>query len=241
MSVDLVWIVGGRPDAPGREELRYSIRSAVENFKFDYRDVVIVGDVPDWFTGVKMPLEPDADKWTNQRNSISAYVNHPYAADEFVLMNDDFFVLEPVAEIEPIRNTKGTASEFADGHVKHGRGCWACAVITCSSWVADETGDDPYIFEAHTPLMFDTARLRDLVNRYPADIPFMAGCTVAIAGVGYPGRTVGNAKVKGHDLPHLDHKLSLPMPYISGNPDSWKAGLGKHIRDMYLGACEWEK
>ena len=82
MSTDLVWIVGGPGD---REDLRYSLRSVAANLRLDYRDVWVVGDPPGWFGGAKMPLEPHPEKFTNQRRSLTAYVNHPDAADRSAL------------------------------------------------------------------------------------------------------------------------------------------------------------
>lgn len=237
MTTDLVWVVGGSPDEAGREELRYSIRSAVENFTFDYRDVVIVGDIPEWFTGVKFPLDPKPGKWENQRASLAAYLNHPGAADEVVILNDDHYIIEPVTEVEPIHD-KATASKWNATHGKHDYSCWQCAVKACAAWMVEHIGADIHVYESHTPLRFSVPKLRDLINEYPADLPFMVGEAFALAGIGGPGRAAGNAKAKGHDS--LDHKLGLPMPYISGNPDSWMGGLGGYIKAMHPSPCRWE-
>lgn len=237
MTVDAVYIVGGVPDEEGREELRYSLRSIHKNLRMTIRDLWIVGDVPDWFTGMKMPLEPKPDKWRNQRASLEAYVNHPNAAAEFILLNDDHYLIEPVEVIEPVRNKK-PASNWAAGHGLHDWSCWTCAVKQCAAWVSGQVVDDVYLYENHTPLQFNTERLRAALLACPDDVPFMAGAVFALAGIGYPGTTGGNAKVKANDA--LADKLALPIPYISGNPDSWRGELGAHIKGMFPDPCRWE-
>ncbi|UVG35221.1 hypothetical protein SEA_CECE_215 [Microbacterium phage Cece] len=76
---------------PLGDELRYSLRSAAKNL--DVETVTLVGDLPDWVKGVNhLPGNPTHDPYSN------AYANILIAAKEipgdFLLMNDDFFVLQ---------------------------------------------------------------------------------------------------------------------------------------------------
>lgn len=236
MTTDLVWIVGGEPDGPGREEMRYSLRSVAANVRFDYRDVVAVGDPPDWFAGVRIPLEPVADKWGNQRQSLAAYLNHPGAAETVIVLNDDMYVTEPIDHLPVVRN-KARSSAWASDHERHSMSCWTCAVKACAEWVRAEVGGDIWLYESHTPLPFNTARLRDLINRYPVDLPWMLGEMYPLAGAGDEGAPLGNAKVKRESLAE---KLALPMPYLSGSPASWPGPLGEWARDQWPTPCRWE-
>lgn len=232
--VTAVWVVGGPGD---REDLRHSLRSVATNAPF-ITEAWVVGDVPTWFNGVSMALEPKALKFENQRASLTAFANHPGAPDEFALFNDDMFLIEPVESLPVIRNKK-SASQWNLGHPKHGPNCWVCAVQNTAAWVANKTGTDPFLYENHTPLMFSTRRLRDVLNTYPTGQSFAVGEVFPIAGIHGPGHTAGNAKVKGSD-PIAD-KLTLPMPYLSGNPDSWDGHLGRYIREMFPRPCCWER
>lgn len=235
--MDLVYVVGG--DTPDdRSDLRHSLRSMAANLRIDVRDVWVVGDVPAWFTGAKMPLEPKQAKFENQRASIEAYVNHPGAAESFALLNDDMFCLESTDAIEPIRNKASSDTWNADHQVVHGPDCWTCAVRDTAAWTSEQTGGPIHLYENHTPLVFDTKLLRDLVNAYPRDRRFVVGELFALAGIGGPGRVAGNAKVKAHDS--LDAKLALDMPWISGNPDSWDGALGDLIRGTFPDPSPWE-
>lgn len=236
---DLVYIVGG-PTDDDRADLRYSLRSFDANLGMTFRDVWIVGDVPTWVRGVKrLPLPPVPEKFANQRASLTAYVNHPDAAERFVLLNDDMFVIEKTDTLPTCRNrnpaSKWAEAEQADGVRLNG---WHRTVIATAEWVAERTGTDPHIYEVHTPLLFDTREMAQLLAEYPLDRPFVAGELYPIAGRGGVGEHCGNAKVKRDDS--LETKLAHPMPYLSGNPDSWVGALGDLIRDMFPIPCRWE-
>lgn len=232
-----VWVVGGPGD---REDLRHSLRSVATNAP-DIAEAWVIGDVPGWFAGVKMPLEPLAEKFANQRASLTAFVNYPAAPSSAYIFNDDMFVIEPVTGLLPTCRNKNPASSWAKAEQDGGRSLntWHRAVLATAQWTAKRTGADPFIYEAHTPLLFDTALLRDAINDYPDDQPFAVGELYPIAGLGGEGSHCGNAKVKAADS--LDTKLANPMPYLSGNPDSWTGSLGEHIRSTFTTPCQWER
>lgn len=79
------------------EELRYSIRSLVKNLP-DAR-VWLVGYKPSWYTGNFIPVKDTSTKFNNIHNALKVIANHPEISDDFVLMNDDFFILKPMSEI----------------------------------------------------------------------------------------------------------------------------------------------
>jgi hypothetical protein len=80
------------------EELRYSLRSVSKNLKF--RNVWVVGGKPDWYTGNYINRAQSGNKYANARNNLKAVVDCGDITDEFVLMNDDFYVMSPV-EVVP--------------------------------------------------------------------------------------------------------------------------------------------
>lgn len=79
------------------EELRYSIRSVVENLPPG--NIWLVGGKPDWYTGNYIQIRQDMPKIKNATNNLKAICNSKEISDEFVLMNDDFFAVKPVETI----------------------------------------------------------------------------------------------------------------------------------------------
>jgi hypothetical protein len=242
VSVDLVWVVGGPGD---REDLRYSLRSVTANLHAPYRDVWVVGDPPAWFTGARMPLEPHPAKFENQRRSLTAYVNHPDAAERFVLFNDDMFLLEPVDVLPVCRAHTQTGMQYAADHRENSSSrdlcvpdCYQCAVGETAAWTAEQLDGDTLLYESHTPLTFDTAKLREVLAAYPPGRPFAVGEVYPITGAGGPGKLLGNAKSRVAGS--FTAKLALPMPYLSCSPQTWLDPVGPHIKGMFPDPCCYE-
>ena len=80
------------------EELRYSIRSVVKNLPEGR--VWVIGYKPDWYTGDFIPLEDKSTKFNNIRLALFEAARHPEISEDFVLMNDDMFIVEPVSELK---------------------------------------------------------------------------------------------------------------------------------------------
>lgn len=239
--VAAVYVVGGPGD---REDLRYSLRSLTNAPCID--EVWVVGDVPGWFRGVKLPLEPQPEKFANQRQSITRFVNTPGAPQRFYLFNDDMFITEPVAAALPTCRNLTPLSVWAKVHRDallfagpHPWDCWQCSIIDTAEWTAEQTGSDPWLYECHTPLLFDTARLRDVLAVYPPDRRFVAGEVYPIAGAGGEGESCGNAKCK--TAASFAKKLTNPMPYLSCSPDTWTRPVGPHVRSLFVEPSRYEE
>ena len=95
---DIVYFV---KDCIANEELRYSLRSVEENFK--YKDVWFYGGCPS-------TLKPDhhvavtqnqPSKWERVRNMMMLACENDKITEDFWLFNDDFFILKPVPEDIP--------------------------------------------------------------------------------------------------------------------------------------------
>jgi hypothetical protein len=92
---DVVYVVRPGED---NEELRYSLRSLTN---LPHRRVYIAGYVPAWCINV-WPV------WTNQKDkpdqensnaNLRAALQDPELSDDFIFMNDDFYITEPVTEV----------------------------------------------------------------------------------------------------------------------------------------------
>ena len=83
---------------PGEnEELRYSIRSLVKNLP-DVK-VWIIGDAPSWYTGNLIKTIAHRDKYVTVRRNLTVLCETDEIGEDFVLMNDDFFVMQPMDRV----------------------------------------------------------------------------------------------------------------------------------------------
>lgn len=235
-----IWLVGG-PTDDDRDDLRHSLRSVAANAP-DIDEAWIVGDVPTWVHGARaIALAPQPEKFANMRASWSAFVNHPDAPATHYVFNDDHFVTEAVTGPLPVCHL-GKASDYLDHilgtGVRRTGNTATKALIETAAWVAQRTGSDPLAYYAHTPLAFDTAKVRDLLDAYPTTQRLEPMMLYPLAGIGDEGRDVGNAKAK--DDAELARVLDQAMPYLSTNPVSWPGAAGEYVRGMFGRPCRWE-
>jgi len=110
-DMDLVYICRDGEN----EELRYSIRSAVKNLPHD--KIWVVGGKPDWYTGNHIQVNQTRSKYVNARNNLKAVCSEEGISDSFILMNDDFYIINKVRSVpymysgtldDKIENREGT-------------------------------------------------------------------------------------------------------------------------------------
>lgn len=79
------------------EELRYSIRSVVKNMPAG--NIWVVGGKPDWYSGNHIPIPQNLPKYHNAIANLLAACKSNEISEDFVLMNDDFFILQSMDQI----------------------------------------------------------------------------------------------------------------------------------------------
>jgi hypothetical protein len=94
--MDLLYILG-TGSVWENNEIRYSLRSVEKNV-LDLGKVFVVGECPDWLTNIEHISCPDAYniKWRNGYTKILKGCECPDLSEDFLLMNDDFFILKPI-------------------------------------------------------------------------------------------------------------------------------------------------
>ena len=80
------------------EELRYSIRSVMASFP-DAK-VWVVGGKPSWYNGNFIFIQQRSAKYINAINNLKTICSSEDISEEFVLMNDDFFIIEKLNSID---------------------------------------------------------------------------------------------------------------------------------------------
>jgi hypothetical protein len=150
--MDVVYILGPNIDSHD-QELRYSLRS-LKNLVYDR--VHFIGGSPEWMRLAKHTYSPQrGTKWDNSRSNIRTIAEHPDISDQFILMNDDFFILEPTPHI-PLYNRGKLKDVLAqrqplNGYWQRGQN----ALTSLQSYGIS----DPLCFEMHLPAVFNKKRL----------------------------------------------------------------------------------
>lgn len=118
--MDVVYILGSGSLAED-EEIRYSVRSLCKNM-LDLRNVYVVGDKPVPLPGVHHIEMRDAtkEKHVNAYHKVMRACAEPDISDEFLLMNDDFFMLDSFMGAEfPFYALKGSNGGSCGPHSYH--------------------------------------------------------------------------------------------------------------------------
>ena len=146
------------------EELRYSIRSVL--LSFPEAKVWVVGGKPKWYSGNHVFLEQDNNKYVNAVNNLKAVCDTSDISDNFILMNDDFFIIKKIETIEQFYN--GLLSEKIDKFIKiTGSSMYIKKLITTNNKLNKLGFTKPLDYELHVPMPMHKAGLLYILNEYP--------------------------------------------------------------------------
>jgi hypothetical protein len=151
---------------PGEnEELRYSIRSVVKNLKHD--NIWVVGSKPSWYTGNFIEVGGNFNKVKSAKNNLKTICYSPDISNEFILMNDDFFVMERIEEFDK-NYYQGTLLEKAEYYDQISPN----SIYTRFLWETYEFlkkrgYSNPLNFEQHVPIRMHKNGLLNSVKQKP--------------------------------------------------------------------------
>lgn len=168
-KIDLLYILG-KGSRWHDNELRFSIRSAVKFFNFN--KIFIVGELPEWLTGVVHVPVPDnnKNKLLNARDKYLASTNIKELSDNFILMNDDFFFLKQTDEIP--NYTRGKMSDQILQHQTMS-GYYFKSLCDTRNRLLGMGIDEPIDFEVHAPIIFNKEKLKTVIAMMGTDKPYL--------------------------------------------------------------------
>lgn len=211
---------------PGQnEELRFSLRSAVVNLPVE--SVTIVGDAPGWVTGVRrIPGNRYATKAKNVLDNVRIAASAPGVPDDVVLMNDDFFVLNPTVTIPVLY--RGPLRAHLD-RVSAAWSWWAVSLQNTLRFLQSQGIVDPISYELHVPFPVNREGMRDALARLggtDADNPPQWRSVYGnLAGIG--------------GTHHTDAKWSQPVagelegPFLSTDDGAFYLGTLRQLRARF--------
>ena len=145
------------------EELRYSIRSVVENLE-SCSKVWVVGSKPDWYTGNFIPVENISDKFTNIRNCIKIACETDDISDDFVLMNDDFFILRKLNSVS-LYHGGLLFKRFMQHQDMCGPNVYANLLARTDAALKKIGIKEPLNYDLHTPMVINKTKMLEIVDQ----------------------------------------------------------------------------
>lgn len=232
------------PVRPGdtNEELRYALRTWETNLILPDITLMVVGHCPPW-------LEPDIYVEGNRYESMplavfdnvwlgaGAALLHGHT--EVIYMNDDFFCMDPVGAILPVKRDC-TLAEQIDRY-PHGAGLWwPVSLRLTASWLAEEGYPHPDSYEAHRPLLASAGGMLEALDRW------RSRCEGDLSKHGVPQwRTIYGVLNKVDAYPVRDAKLGgkatgVGTPWLSTSDISWRR-YALAMSKRFQKPSRWEK
>jgi len=209
------------------DELRYSLRSLAAHVAHD--NVWLAGFRPPWTVGVHhIDVAQDDTKYRNSTANLRAACEHPDVSDPFLLMNDDFFVMHPVAG--PPMLHRGPVSVVVDYYRRrYGPSRQYLRGMVATSDLLHRLGiPDPLSYELHLPIVIHKAPMLAALT-LGADIPVLHKRTL-----------YGNLSGAGGDFSHdvkvrtVHDQWDPSWPFLStSRPTFHRAPVGHHIRAVF--------
>ena len=197
------------------EELRYSIRSLEKNLP-DV-NVWVIGGKPDWYTGNFISVDiSSSSKFDNVKRQYRALVNTPEINEDFVLMNDDFFVLQPMDKIDMFHG--GLLHDKYYGHFRQaGEGIYTSQLRDTYLNLINLGYKEPLNYELHIPMPMTKSGLEGVLD-YPGMVRSAYGNVNGVGGTYMDDVKVvsrgWNAKVDGLFLSTLDTTFKQVKEFI---------------------------
>ena len=229
------------PVRPGdsNEELRYAIRSWETNLLApEGLELMTVGYCPSWLTpdihveGNRFASVPLAVFDNIMRGSDQA-IGLGYGDEHVAYMNDDFFCLDPMPGLVPVKRDISLAQHralFPSGSTQW----WPLSLDLTASWLAEEGFPHPWSFEVHRPLSASPSAMFRALRRWKG----------GMEGPIPQWRTVYGTLERVQAHPVADVKLGgrvtgYGSPWISTSDQSWRR-YALDIQKRFQKPSRWE-
>lgn len=181
------------------EELRYSFRS-LQNIS--HNKVIIVGDLPSWVnqeTVYYIPTEKLPNRYETTTNNIKCACQNKELSEDFILMNDDFFIMKPIKEKDLLLN-RGLMKDVVHYYhkVRHCLTNYDRNVEKAMKELKDMGFENPISFELHTPIILNKEKFLSIVGKITTES--LHTCKRSVYGNYFiaDSKTIEDVKILSH-------------------------------------------
>lgn len=196
------------------EELRYSIRSAVKNLPHD--NLWVVGGKPDWYSGPYIEVPQDNFYYENARNNIRTIIKSNEISDTFILMNDDFFVMNKVKNLPYMYS--GLLIDKINIRESYASGDMYTTMLiqTYSDLYEKSKIKQPLDYELHVPMIFEKQKLSSVIDSQGLWRSMYGN----IYGVG--GQIFTDNKIYSKEYSFINNNVDFKSTYLSTEDNSFE-------------------
>lgn len=219
-DLDIVYCV---KTGENNEELRHSLRSLVN---LPHRKVWIFGYVPSWVQNVeKRPKKQvGGNKWEKTADSLWQIATEEGLTDDFILFNDDFFVMNPQTTI-PYWYDRTLRQRVGEFHSKRMFSAYTFRLDDARE-ALEKRGKTIWNYELHLPMIFNREKYKEIWKLYPG-----IGAKRSLYGNEY---NVGGKQRPDCKIYQTFGRVNPSIDFISTSDGSYRAGeVGRMIRKKF--------
>ena len=231
-DLDVVYMV---KDAIYNDELKYSMRSVDANFP--HHKVWLIGGRPIYIHPDEQIIvnQKGKTKWDKVRAMLELVGKNEKITEDFVLFNDDFFVMHPTFTIPTF--AYGTLEQLCRRIERKNGNKPTPYTLKLEDTIKtlERDGLPTHNFELHVPMILNRRKLLKIIERYPD--------TKGTRSL------YGNTYLTGNMYPMKDVKIfntkTEPNPdniFLSTEDLSFSKGkVGEYIRKTFPNKSRWER
>jgi hypothetical protein len=229
-AMDLVYICRSGEN----EELRYSIRSAVKNLKFD--NLWVVGGKPSWYSGNYIRVDQTKNKYTNATNNLKALANSEAISESFILMNDDFYILNKVDDV-PYMHSKTLNDKIESRENLFSGNSYVKLLRQTLLSISKRVREPVLDYELHVPMVMQRKKLLYAL-RFRGLWRSIYGNLFCVGGI-----EITDVKVYLESSPFYQNSYridNLKYDYLSSNDDSFELIRDQILKDLFQDKSPYE-
>lgn len=209
------------------EELRYSIRSVMTN-TVDPK-IWVVGGKPSWYVGEHVPVRQVSTKYQNVINNLTTIVNNDDIPDDFVLMNDDFYIVKPIDRVDPYHG--GLFQKKIDLFNKNVPNSYYTKILKNTKQKLHGLGfPDPLDYAVHVPMEFNKSKLSEVIQPGHS-FRTLYGNMFEVGGTEIDDVKFHRQATRAWAInPDLDN---LELPYLSSSDSAFDHMYRGVLKDMF--------
>lgn len=215
--MDVLYYVGGG-SYHGNRELLYSLRALDKHCK-DVDDVWVVGNKPEFLDNVKYLWVEDKGQWYQNAVTKTVAAIDAGISKKFLLMNDDFFMLEDFTAEDYPAYYRGEIPEKANNQYQE--------VVINTKKILDEKGLTHHHYGVHCPMVIDADKYMSLKEYFGQ--PISIRCL-------YGNHFCDGVNVKDTKT---DKIKQSPTKCFSSKP--WAHDVLEELGRMFPEPSRWEK
>ena len=222
---DVVYVVRAEET---NEDLRHSLRSLAN---LPHAKVYIAGYCPSWVRNA-IAVPRDQEKQSNQENSnlnLLAAASLEDLSDNFIFMNDDFFIMQPSPEL-PLMHM-GPLDDIITRYKSNNRMGQAWSLIATRDELRRVVPDRELLaYELHMPMVMNKYKVREMFDGWKRSV-------MALRPRTYYGNLYGKEGVITEDAKEVP---DASKPYISTAYGEYGSPTHELVRATFSAACNYE-